>query len=112
VGMLGKLKNLGRLKSLAGKNASKITKAVDKVGDVVDKKTKGKHHDKIVKAESAAGKALGKLAGETGAAPGTASGAGSGTGTDDAPPTAAAASGEDAGATGAGGSPSSPSLDK
>ncbi len=54
---------LGKIKTLAGKNASTITKAVDKAGDVVDKKTKGKHHDKIEKAEGAATKALGNLAG-------------------------------------------------
>lgn len=57
----------GKIKKLAGKNASTITKAVEKAGDVVDKKTKGKHHDKIEKAEDAATKALGNLAGPKGA---------------------------------------------
>ena len=52
---------LDKIKSLLSKNAKKIDKAVDKGGDMVDKKTDGKHHDKIEKAEDAASQALGKL---------------------------------------------------
>lgn len=47
---------LDKAKGLIGKNASKADDAIDKVADVVDDKTGGKHSDKI---DGAAEKAKG-----------------------------------------------------
>ncbi|NUS43117.1 MAG: antitoxin [Mycobacteriaceae bacterium] len=43
---------------LASEHADKLNPVVDKVGDLVDKKTDGKYADKVDKAQDAAKKAL------------------------------------------------------
>ena len=52
--------NLGKLakkaKSLVDKNGDKIATGVGKATDFVDKKTKGKHHDKLEKIDDMAAK--------------------------------------------------------
>ncbi|MDT0267388.1 antitoxin [Streptomyces sp. DSM 44915] len=46
--MFGALKNLkGKVAEIAGTHGDKIAGGVEKVGDFVDNKTKGKHSDKI-----------------------------------------------------------------
>jgi hypothetical protein len=50
---------LDKLKGLVGKNGDKIAQGVDKATDMVDKKTGGKHTDKLDKIDDAA-KKLGK----------------------------------------------------
>lgn len=45
-------------KEAAAKNSGKINQAVDKAGDFVDQKTKGKYHDQIAKGKEAARKAI------------------------------------------------------
>jgi MT0933-like antitoxin protein len=47
---------LNSAKKFAMKNKEKIAAGVDKATDVIDKKTKGKHHDKLEKADAAAAK--------------------------------------------------------
>jgi hypothetical protein len=42
------------------KNKAKIAEGVDKATDLIDKKTGGKHHDKLQKIDDAAAKAAGK----------------------------------------------------
>ena len=51
---------LNSAKKFAMKNKDKIAAGVDKATDVIDKKTKGKHHDKLEKADAAAAKFAGK----------------------------------------------------
>jgi MT0933-like antitoxin protein len=51
---------LNSAKKFAMKNKEKIAAGVDKATDVIDKKTKGKHHDKLEKADAAAAKFAGK----------------------------------------------------
>ena len=51
---------LNSAKKFAMKNKEKIAAGVDKATDVIDKKTKGKHHDKLEKADAAAAKFGGK----------------------------------------------------
>jgi hypothetical protein len=51
---------LNSAKKFAMKNKEKIAAGVDKATDVIDKKTKGKHHDKLEKADAAASKFAGK----------------------------------------------------
>ena len=51
---------LNSAKKFAMKNKEKIAAGVDKATDVIDKKTKGKHHDKLVKVDAAAAKFGGK----------------------------------------------------
>ena len=52
--------NLGKLaqkaKNLVDKNGDKIATGVGKATDFVDKKTKGKHHDKLEKIDDMAAK--------------------------------------------------------
>ena len=52
--------NLGKLaqkaKNLVDKNGDKIATGVGKATDFVDKKTKGKHHDKLEKIDDLAAK--------------------------------------------------------
>ena len=52
--------NLGKLakkaKAVVDKSGDKIAAGVDKATDVVDKKTKGKYHDKLEKIDAAAEK--------------------------------------------------------
>ncbi|MFC8047066.1 antitoxin [Nocardia sp. NPDC057353] len=45
-------------KDAAAKNSDKITQAVDKAGDFVDQKTKGKYSSQIAKGKEAAKKAI------------------------------------------------------
>lgn len=49
---------LDTVKNLVGKNASKVETAIDKVGDVVDKKTGNKYVGMVDKAQDAAKKAV------------------------------------------------------
>jgi hypothetical protein len=49
---------IGKGKEAASKNAGKINEAVDKAGDFIDEKTKGKYSDKIEKGKEAAKKVV------------------------------------------------------
>jgi uncharacterized protein YjbJ (UPF0337 family) len=49
---------VGKGKEAAAKNADKINDAVDKTGDFIDNKTKGKYTDKIEKGKEAAKKVV------------------------------------------------------
>jgi hypothetical protein len=49
---------VGKGKDAAAKNADKINDAVDKTGDFIDNKTKGKYTDKIEKGKEAAKKVV------------------------------------------------------
>ncbi|MET8652031.1 MULTISPECIES: antitoxin [Nocardia] len=49
---------VGKGKDAAAKNAPKINEAVDKAGDFIDQKTKGKYSDKIEKGKEAAKKVV------------------------------------------------------
>lgn len=52
-----KLNRLARMaKELVDKNGDKIAAGVNKATDLVDKKTKGKHHQKLVKIDDMARK--------------------------------------------------------
>ena len=53
---------LGKAKELASQNRDKIETGLEKAGDLVDKKTGGKHHDKIEKALDKADDGLDKWA--------------------------------------------------
>jgi hypothetical protein len=69
MGILDKLKDQASgLKKKATKvvddNSDKIHSGIDKAGDFVDQKTKGKYSDKITKAKGAAEKGLDKLDGK------------------------------------------------
>ncbi|MGU3432179.1 antitoxin [Actinomycetes bacterium M1A6_2h] len=58
MGFADTLKGLiGKGKNAAAQNSDKIDKAVDKAGDLIDKKTQGKYADKIDKVQDAAKKA-------------------------------------------------------
>jgi hypothetical protein len=48
---------LDTLKNLVSKNADKVDTAIDKAGDLVDKKTQGKYAGQVDKAQEAAKKA-------------------------------------------------------
>lgn len=61
---LGKLAN--RAKSVVEKKGDKIAAGVDKATDFVDKKTKGKYHDRLEKLDDAAA----RLAPDAGEKPG------------------------------------------
>ena len=57
--LMDNLKNLaGKGQEAAAKNSDKINQAVDKAGDFVDQKTKGKYSDKIQKGKEAARKVV------------------------------------------------------
>ncbi|MFD4403187.1 antitoxin [Nocardia sp. NPDC058499] len=57
--LMDSLKNLaGKGQEAAAKNSDKINQAVDKAGDFVDQKTKGKYSDKIQKGKEAARKVV------------------------------------------------------
>ncbi|MEU4313270.1 antitoxin [Nocardia sp. NPDC024068] len=57
--LMDNLKNLvGKGQEVASKNSDKINQAVDKAGDFVDQKTKGKYSDKIQKGKEAARKVV------------------------------------------------------
>jgi hypothetical protein len=51
---------LDKIKNLASKNADKVETAIDKAGDIVDKKTQGKYASQVDKAQDAAKKAVNK----------------------------------------------------
>jgi hypothetical protein len=53
---------LDKLKDLASKNSDKVDMAIDKAGDLVDKKTQGKYVSQVDKAQEAAKKAIEKNA--------------------------------------------------
>lgn len=48
---------LDKIKDLASKNADKVDTAIDKAGDLVDKKTQGKYTQHVDKVQGAAKKA-------------------------------------------------------
>jgi len=54
----------GKAKDTAAQNSDKIGGAVDKAADFVDKRTKGKYHKHVDKAQVAAKKSLDKLEAE------------------------------------------------
>ncbi|MEV0365610.1 antitoxin [Nocardia fusca] len=57
--LMENLKNLvGKGQETAAKNSGKINQAVDKAGDFLDQKTKGKYSDKIQKGKEAARKVV------------------------------------------------------
>jgi hypothetical protein len=49
---------LDKVKNLVSQNADKVDTAIDKVGDVVDKKTQGKYTQHVDKVQDAAKKAV------------------------------------------------------
>jgi hypothetical protein len=51
---------LDKLKSVVSKNADKVDQAIDKAGDIVDKKTQGKYAQHVDKAQDAAKKYVDK----------------------------------------------------
>ncbi|OBB15129.1 kanamycin biosynthetic protein [Mycobacteriaceae bacterium 1482268.1] len=51
---------LDKVKNLVSKNADKVDMAIDKAGDIVDKKTQGKYVSHVDKAQEAAKKAVDK----------------------------------------------------
>lgn len=51
---------LDKVKGLVKEREGQIRSAVDKAGDFVDEKTKGKYHDKITKANEKAGEVIDK----------------------------------------------------
>lgn len=54
------LNNLNKVKDLLAKNADKVDTAIDKAGDLVDKKTQGKYTSQVDKVQEAAKKAVDK----------------------------------------------------
>ena len=58
-----------KVKGLAGKNADKVSDAIDKVADVVDEKTGGKYADKVDKGAEAAKGLVDKGGGDQGEEP-------------------------------------------
>ncbi len=59
MGLLDK-RTLDKAKRLAVKNKEKIADTVDKATDAIDKRTGGKHHDKLRKLDDAAAKFAGR----------------------------------------------------
>jgi hypothetical protein len=51
---------LDKVKGLVAKNADKVDTAIDKAGDIVDKKTQGKYTGQVGKVQEAAKKAVDK----------------------------------------------------
>jgi hypothetical protein len=51
---------LDKAKGLLAKNADKVETAIDKAGDIVDKKTQGKYAGQVNKVQDAAKKAVDK----------------------------------------------------
>ncbi len=49
---------LDKVKNLLSKNADKVDTAIDKAGDIVDKKTQGKYAQQVDKVQGAAKKAV------------------------------------------------------
>lgn len=60
---------LDKVKGLLAKNADKVDTAIDKAGDLVDKKTQGKYAQHVDKAQEAAKKAARDQAGTAGQPP-------------------------------------------
>lgn len=56
---------LDKAKDLLAKNADKVEQAIDKAGDIVDKKTQGKYVGTVDKVQDAAKKAAAKNAAQT-----------------------------------------------
>lgn len=56
---------LDKAKALLSKNADKVDTAIDKAGDLVDKKTQGKYASHVDKVQEAAKKAVADNAGTT-----------------------------------------------
>jgi hypothetical protein len=56
---------LDKVKDLASKNSDKVDMAIDKAGDLVDKKTQGKYVGQVNKVQEAAKKAARDNAGGT-----------------------------------------------
>jgi hypothetical protein len=51
---------LDKVKNLLAKNADKVDTAIDKAGDIVDKKTQGKYSSTVDKVQDAAKNAVDK----------------------------------------------------
>jgi hypothetical protein len=62
---------LDKLKTVLSKNADKVDSAIDKAGDLVDKKTQGKYAQHVDKAQSTAKKAVQDNVNQTGQVPPT-----------------------------------------
>ena len=62
---------LDKIKNLLSKNADKVETAIDKAGDMVDKKTQGKYAQHVDKAQNAAKKAVQDNGNQTGQVPPT-----------------------------------------
>jgi MT0933-like antitoxin protein len=62
---------LDKLKDLASKNKGAVDSAIDKAGDIVDQKTKGKYASQVDKVQDAAKKAVGADADAGGQVPPT-----------------------------------------
>jgi MT0933-like antitoxin protein len=56
---------LDKVKNLLARNADKVDTAIDKAGDIVDKKTQGKYTDTVDKVQDAAKKVVDKSNPET-----------------------------------------------
>lgn len=50
-----------KVRDLIGRYGEKVDKAIDKAGDLADRKTKGKYSDKIDSAQSQAKKAVDRM---------------------------------------------------
>jgi hypothetical protein len=68
MGLLNK-RNIAKAKALAEKNKDKIASSVNKATDAIDKKTGGKHTDKLKKIDDAAKKFAGDDPATTSATP-------------------------------------------
>jgi antitoxin protein of toxin-antitoxin system len=62
---------LDKVKNLLAKNADKVDTAIDKAGDIVDKKTQGKYAQQVDKVQNAAKKAVHDNSSQTGEVPPT-----------------------------------------
>ena len=62
---------LDKLKTVLAKNADKVDTAIDKAGDIVDKKTQGKYTQHVDKVQGVAKKAVQDNANQTGQVPPT-----------------------------------------
>jgi hypothetical protein len=62
---------LDKIKNLLSKNADKVETAIDKAGDMVDKKTQGKYAQHVDKAQNAAKKVVQDNSNQTGQVPPT-----------------------------------------
>jgi hypothetical protein len=62
---------LDKLKTVLAKNADKVDTAIDKAGDLVDKKTQGKYAQHVNKVQDAAKKAVDNNSNQTGQVPPT-----------------------------------------